>query len=1253
MSGLDHINILYAKINGLNTYKIKLASFLPSSVGAVSITPVAGITTFPYTSSLTYDLEGGTIPVINYTPIDLEALGTAPQTGEFDIGYKYDNSADTAVVRFFFTFGEYGIGTSIGPDLLDVGVENNSINLLRSMNVRRARDANIFAVSHYRTGANPGRMEVFDVSKSSISSRGVIVPSGGLDQFAQIGISNDGLIIAAVESDYANLAVYEFNGSTYDVPTIIPASGDTLVNQYCSPKIFRTGTAAGKIYISNRGNPGYVNVLYFDGTGTLGTASKRLKTGGPSGSDITFVTGFRHFQTFFSDDFTLMAGRVDFKTTVKVYEFAGNSITDTTDDTWTQVGSNIVRPASITVPLDPNDYSAGTRSITFDVSTTNNNDIFGEVMGVQKDTSGTYHLFCSVYSLLRTPDPQYYTGFLYFQNTGSGWNYICASPNLEDTYFRYAVGGDLLYGVVAGDIFLDSEAENITFTKSMFSNQNDDYMTDRCLYFKRQQNPSNGTITEIIPKVDMTDDFITSTFSVDGRTDFDLARDQLERNDVKYTKLAGLGVYPSTDYSFFFSGIEQLSSIGNYIDSLGRRVNIKGQLVSEGDPNIFVNEIGTIVGSPVFSEYPQRLAIITKKPKVGTIKSEKTMTGASLIVDISSDFNIDVPVGNSGLGIEVVERFLEVGQYIPITSTSVNAISGTITVTRGALSNGTYDLSYRWTNDSNVKGNISSMSFVITDPPPEPVLTSFDAGQISTVSGGTIDVISNVTLNGFNVAVNIKSKTLTGGDPLSVNMSNEIVVPSGKTVGDNFQIIYELLDTDNGNAVVGSPVEATITVDIIYDPLVAVEDLNIGIFENTSNTVYNVISNDDLGGRDNSGAQVTIVTQPTAGTITASGTTSINIPSGINPGNYTVTYKLVDLVGSSPDSNTVNVTYRIVAPLTASAKNLGYFAIADLPTIEQIVLASERGGRAVNEVTLNLDTNIMGGTVTKSGENSVQIPSGLSFGQYNFTYSIDDNLMISSSTSSFQIDFRIYDDIPTTAIDLGILTNAGGTFDPITPILQGRAIEDITAVTRLTDPNTSNADFDMSKQLVIPPGLSDGIYTVTFEIDDSAVSGTTYGPISLQFEVMTFTPVVLTNLSGIVIPLTQFLSGGAIDVSGSITDLGGRDLSDLTLVVLNDGGSGVSPVDKTLVFSAISLTPGQSYTVTISYNDSNDGGSQIPTSSTVQFRVQSVPPPPAPPAVDNDDDIPPPVRRLTTNQILIAAGVGIAILIIIIFLFLF
>ena len=234
----------------------------------------------------------------------------------------------------------------------------------------------------------------------------------------------------------------------------------------------------------------------------------------------------------------------------------------------------------------------------------------------------------------------------------------------------------------------------------------------------------------------------------------------------------------------------------------------------------------------------------------------------------------------------------------------------------------------------------------------------------------TVSVVTPAT------GTTVPSLITTGTD------AGKIVVPQGTPAGD-YTIVYKVCDNATGAAQTCKQNTATVKVtgnDIVVNPT----PKRVPKTGGSADILDDVTIGGDPATKDN--VDISIVDDGGTGATIDPATGKINVPGGLAPGEYTVTYKVCEK-GSTTNCQTA--TIKVVVPagvqLTPDAdatvpKNGGVVDVLDNDTVD--------GNRATKD---NVDISIVdnGGTgATIDSDGKIVIPDGATPGEHTIRYKV-------------------------------------------------------------------------------------------------------------------------------------------------------------------------------------------------------------------------------------------------------------------------
>jgi hypothetical protein len=231
------------------------------------------------------------------------------------------------------------------------------------------------------------------------------------------------------------------------------------------------------------------------------------------------------------------------------------------------------------------------------------------------------------------------------------------------------------------------------------------------------------------------------------------------------------------------------------------------------------------------------------------------------------------------------------------------------------------------------------------------------------------------------------------------------------------------------------------------------------------------------------------------------GTWSVNVPTSLPDGTYTVTATASDAAGNNSSQSTGSLTVDTVAPtVSVDLLNSGISTPALTGTINDPSPSSGIKSAMTVIITGVSDTsfvplNISGVATATSW--TASLPSGVTLpdGVYTITATVTDNANNAGTSTNGNSALTVDTKVPEVTVDSPVVTN------DTTPTLSGTVIEPVSGVTipnvivTITGAGTANAGFTQQLtanisgtawSVVVPTSLADGFYHVTASATDSA-----------------------------------------------------------------------------------------------------------------------------------------------------------------------
>ena len=466
-----------------------------------------------------------------------------------------------------------------------------------------------------------------------------------------------------------------------------------------------------------------------------------------------------------------------------------------------------------------------------------------------------------------------------------------------------------------------------------------------------------------------------------------------------------------------------------------------------------------------------------------------------------------------------------------VTFTDANGTSHTVTVTTDAsgnwsvdaaqaLADGNYSVTASISDSAGNNSSATDSGVVDTIAPDIRIIPSFLLGNLVGLSGtsdlpeGSVITITEHLVGGL-IGATYTATTDANGNWTLANITVPLislayVTASGTDAAGNTATV-STLEFDNV-----AP-ELTVTVDAL-----------------TNDTTPTISGTTDMG----EGTVINITVQDANGdsqtftaTVQSNQTWSVDVPTALAEGTFTVTASVRDQVGNLTTEQTSGVLDSIAPTLVVNAVD----GTSDArPTISGS--SNEIGGLVIVEVAGQTITT----TVASDGTWQFIVPVDITDGSYTITATItDDANNTQTATASITVDTVA----PVVAIDTLGLGNSS------TPVISGTSTEATgtqVSVT-VTDSNndiqtlTATVQSDGSWQ-VTPSTMPDGNYSVTATITDVAGN---VGTDTETGSIDTLTPELVLGGLGTINDSTPTISGSTNEPAGSTVNIS----------VVNDGNT--------------------------------------------------------------------------------------------------
>lgn len=925
-------------VSCLRSYVINLNSLIIyNSFNSTNTKVVIKSTTFPDPTKLSVSTILSDPNTINISPfptiIDAIEYPGIVNGKTYEIVWNIQDVSNSDVGNidgtyyFRYYIEEYSIKNTI--PFSDIYLNNPSSKHLSLTSI------NGNAIMVKEVDSNP-RVFTLDISPTGVLSVRPTLTFGINSTLA--AISKDGNTVVHLQTA-SSFRFKEWNGVSYVDGPLTTTGANCFYNN-----IFREGIGSGspgKFYASdvpsgNPAQPGSFKVYKIDNSNNVTVTSF-------PGIHVGSFYASR-FKFFMSDDFTIVSsvttepGTYDLY--VKVYEDASNTVTST--ENWSMVGSSLRLTTGNTgvTPFLTNtfDFYSDPYDETSPIITRNYGDPRGAVTPdrrefptciCKKDSNGTYHLMVALeeYKDLVSDQITFLT-FMYFTYTSGGsWTYVSCLPNLLDifpsldginnygTHLEINKEGDRFYfSAQAGNIGIDDHESStfIYFKRNSLTNHWVAYGNHSHEFLLQNQTPTTLTMQPANPTKTLQYSHTFTNKKID--TFFSIYHTELGNNDIYMALLDNSPpIARDSEFPTFIDTNITTTQLFNPKNGYGTGQN--DYMNDNNSPTLIITEYDGINPSDVvinsnagtftinnLDSYPDKLYNIEYR-----WDNEFGVQGN--IAKVS--FILGTPVLNDDTGIEVVNNAISLidvlandsvigGTLVIDTNTTgivLSVVGNQIQVPSG-VTNGTYNFTYDVEFSSVPTGSPATVYFTVVDPV---VLNDITGLTYLNTVGGTVNVFSN-DLGVSGRTLQILSDTSSSVSLISGGL---ISIPAGIPVG-SYSFTYDVFF--NGS-LTGSP--ATVSFDIQNDPITLNDNLANEV-EYTGGTI-DVLSNDDLGQRNQNQVTVTIVNNISGPISVSVSNNQLVVPVGLPINSYTLDYDVQDSFNSNAlTGSPATVTFDII-----------------------------------------------------------------------------------------------------------------------------------------------------------------------------------------------------------------------------------------------------------------------------------------------------------------------------------------------------
>ena len=307
--------------------------------------------------------------------------------------------------------------------------------------------------------------------------------------------------------------------------------------------------------------------------------------------------------------------------------------------------------------------------------------------------------------------------------------------------------------------------------------------------------------------------------------------------------------------------------------------------------------------------------------------------------------------------------------------------------------------------------------------------------------------------------------------------AGKIKIPQGTPSGP-YTIKYTVCDKAPGAA--KSCKQATATVTVGANPIVL--NPTTKRVPKTGGSV-DVLDNATIGGNpaNKNNVDVSIVNDGGTGATVDPATGKINVPSGLTPGEHTITYKVCEK-GSTTNCQTS--TLKVVIPSDIVVNPAPNAVIPKTGGTADVFGNTTVNGRPATKDKVDVSIVNDGGTgaTVDPATGKIKIPAGLAPGEYTVTYKVcekgqTDNCKTGTLKVVIPADIVLNPDgdkrVPKTGGTVDVLGNDTVNGNPAT-----KNNVDISIV----DPDGTSATIDSTGKIVIPNGAAPGTHTIRYRV---------------------------------------------------------------------------------------------------------------------------------------------------------------------------
>ena len=307
--------------------------------------------------------------------------------------------------------------------------------------------------------------------------------------------------------------------------------------------------------------------------------------------------------------------------------------------------------------------------------------------------------------------------------------------------------------------------------------------------------------------------------------------------------------------------------------------------------------------------------------------------------------------------------------------------------------------------------------------------------------------------------------------------AGKIKIPQGTPSGP-YTIKYTVCDKAPGAA--KSCKQATATVTVGANPIVL--NPTTKRVPKTGGSV-DVLDNATIGGNpaNKNNVDVSIVNDGGTGATVDPATGKINVPSGLAPGEHTITYKVCEK-GSTTNCQTS--TLKVVIPSDIVVNPAPNAVIPKTGGTADVFGNTTVNGRPATKDKVDVSIVNDGGTgaTVDPATGKINVPGGLAPGEYTITYKVcekgqTDNCKTGTLKVVIPADIVLNPDGDKT------VPKTGGTVDVLgNDTVNGNPATKNNVDISIVDPDGTSATIDSTGKIVIPNGAAPGPHTIRYRV---------------------------------------------------------------------------------------------------------------------------------------------------------------------------